>query len=102
MGELVVFWRREGMSVLPYLDDFMFMKQGFQACVRPARRGEGDFVRARLRIDVPKCRMIPAQQRRHLGFEVNFASAKFQVPSDRWEALEVSLKSILAARQGRV
>ncbi len=88
--------------MLPYLDDLMFMKQGFWPCVRLARRVEGDFVRAGLRINVPKCRRIPAQQRRQLGFEVDFAAGKFQVPADRREALKVSLESILAARQGRV
>jgi hypothetical protein len=93
MRELVMYWRREGISVLPYLDDFMAMKQGFWACVRLARRLEGDFVRAGLRINVPKCHMIPAQQRRQLGFDVDFATGKFQVPSDRWEALKVSVRS---------
>ena len=75
--ELVMFSRRASISVLPYLDDFMFMKQGFGACVRLACRVEADLVRAGLRINVPKCRMIPAQQRRHLGFDVDFAAGKF-------------------------
>jgi hypothetical protein len=63
--------------VLPYLDDFMAMKQGFWACVRLARRLESHFVRAGLRINVPKCHMISTQQRRQLGFDVNFATGKF-------------------------
>ncbi len=58
--ELVMYWKREGINVLSYLDDFMAMKQGFCACVRLARRLESDFVRAGLRINVPKCHMIPA------------------------------------------
>jgi len=64
MRELVMFWRRESISVLTYLNDFMFVKQGFGACVRLARRVEGDLARAGLRINLRKCRMIPAQQRR--------------------------------------
>ena len=64
MRELVMFWRRASISVLPHWDDLMLMKQGFGACVRLARWVEGDFVRAGLRINVPKCRMIPSQQRR--------------------------------------
>ena len=97
-----MFWRREGISVLPYLDDLMFMKHGFWPCNRLARRVEGYLVRAGLRINVPKCRRIPSQQRRQLGSEVDFAAGKFHVPVDRWEALKVSVDSILAARQGRV
>ena len=88
--------------MLPHLDDFMFMKQGFGPRVRLVRRVEGDLVRAGLRINVPKCRRIPAQQRRQLGFELDFAAGKFQVPTDIWEALKVSVESILSARQGRV
>ncbi len=88
--------------MLPYLDDLMFTKHGLWPCVRQARRVEGDLVRAGLRINVPKCHRIPSQQRRQLGFEVDFAAEKFQVPVDRWEALKVSVESILAAKQGRV
>ena len=89
--------------MLPYLDDFMFMKSGFWQCVRNARRVERDFVRARLRINVPKCHSIPAQHCRQLGFDVDFAQGKFQVPSDRWdEALKVSAGVLLSARKGRV
>jgi len=84
-------WRRASISMLPYLDYFIFMKQGFGACVRLARRVEGDLVRAGLRINVPKCRMIPTQQRRQLGLEVDFAAGKFQVPAEWWEALKVSI-----------
>ena len=65
--ELVMYWRKDGISMLPYLDDFMAMKHGFWACVCLARRPERDFVRAGLKINVPKCRTIPAQQRRQLG-----------------------------------
>jgi hypothetical protein len=88
--------------VLPYLDDFMAMKHGFWTCARLARRLEADFVRAGLKINVLKCHAIPTQQRRQLGFDVDFATGKFQVPSDRWEALKVFVDSILSARHGRV
>ena len=102
MRELVMFWRRDGIKLLPYLDDFMFMKSGFWQCVRLARRMERDFVRAGLMINVPKCHSIPAQQRRQLGFDVDSAQGKFQVPADRWEALRVSAGALLSARHGRV
>jgi hypothetical protein len=32
MRELVMYWRREGLGVLPYLDDFFFSKKGKQTC----------------------------------------------------------------------
>ena len=31
MRELVMHWRRRGIRVLPFLDDYMFMERGFSA-----------------------------------------------------------------------
>ena len=59
MRELVMKWRREGIRLLPYLDDFMFMIQGFRQCVRLACKVERDFILAGLKINVPKCHSIP-------------------------------------------
>jgi hypothetical protein len=67
-----------------------------------ARRVEGDFVRAELRINEPKCHTIPAQQRRQLGFDVDFAKGKFQVSLDRWEALKASVVALLSSKHERV
>ena len=76
-------WRRDGIKLLPYLDDFMFMISDFWQCVRIARWMDRELVRARMRINAPKCHSIPAQQCRQLGFDVDFAVGKFQVPADR-------------------
>ncbi len=73
MRGLVMFWRRDGVRVLPYLDDFMLLKHAFIACARLARRMERDFIKAGLRINVPKCRTVPSQQWRQLGFDVDLA-----------------------------
>ena len=102
MRELVMFWRRDSIKVLPYLDDFMFMKHGFWQCARMARKVEGDFIRAGLKINVPKCSTIPAQQRRQLGFDVDFEDGVFRVPPDRCDALKRAVDALLSARHGRV
>ena len=60
--------------MLPYLDDFMFMERGFWQCVWLARRAERDPFLAGLKINVPKCHTISAQQRRQLEFDVDFAA----------------------------
>ena len=88
--------------MLPYLDDFMFMKRGFLLCARLARRVEGDFIRAGLKINVPKCHTIPAQQLRQLGFDVDLAEGVFRVPEDRWVELKLAVDELLSARHGRV
>jgi hypothetical protein len=102
MRELVMFWRRDIIKVLPQFDDFMFMKHGFRQCARLARRVEGDFIRAGLKINVSKCNTIPAQQRRQLGFDVDFADVMFRVPPDRCDALKLAVDSILSAQHGKV
>jgi hypothetical protein len=84
MRELVMHWRRGGIKVLPYLDDFMFMKSGFWQCVRLACRVERDSVWTGLKINVPKCSPVPAMQRRQLGLVVDCEEGKFQVPGDRF------------------
>jgi hypothetical protein len=61
-----------------------------------------DFFLAGLKINVPKSHSIPAQQRRHLGFDVDFAAVEFRVPNDRWNALMASVEWTLSAHRGRV
>jgi hypothetical protein len=67
-----------------------------------ARRIERDFIRAGLMINVPKCHSIPAQQRRQLGFDMDFAQGKFQVPADSWEALRCRPMYSVLQERGRV
>ena len=76
-----MYWRRGGIRLLTYLDDFLFMAKGFWKCVRLARKLEVDIVRAGLRINVPKCHTLPSQLRRQLGFDVDFTDGKFRVRS---------------------
>jgi len=97
-----MFWRRDFIKVLPYLGDFMFMKHGFWQCARLARRVEGVFIRAGLKIIVQMCTTIPAQQRMQLCFDVDFADGVFQVPTDWYDARKLAVDSILSARYGRV
>ena len=54
MRELVMYLRKGGISLLPYLDDFLFIAKGFWHCARLAKKFEAEFVRAGLSINVPK------------------------------------------------
>ncbi len=102
MRELVMYWRRGGIGLLPCLDYFLFMAKGFWKCARLARKAEADLVRAGLRINVPKCHTLPTQQLRQVGFDVDFMDGKFRVPVDRWEALREAAEGLAGARHGRV
>ena len=81
MRELVMYWRRGGNSVLPYLDDFFFSKNLKLACRVLCLRE--DFREAGLIINVPKCHLSPVLCMRQLGFDIGMGEGKFRVPSDR-------------------
>jgi hypothetical protein len=87
MRELVIYWRKIGISVFPYLDDFFMSKKGEHAYLHFCFRVRKDFFSAGLIINVPKCCLTPALVLRQLGFDVDMGEGKFRVPVDRWEAL---------------
>ena len=102
MRDLGMYWRKIGIRVLPYLDDFFFSKKGEQACLRLCLRVRKDFFSAGLIINVPKCCLTPALVLRQLGFDVDMAEGKFRVRVNRWEALQSLTDSILSSRGVRV
>ena len=65
-------------------------------------RVEGDLFKAGLQINFPKSGLIPMLKRKHLGFEVDLGEGYFRVPTDRWEALQISTDALLVARGERV
>ena len=97
-----MYWRRDGIRNLPYLDDLFFPKKGFRACRLVGIRIEGDCFKAGLQINFPKSGTIPLFERKHLGFDVDLGAGYFRVPEDRWEALQFSTDALLMARGGRV
>jgi hypothetical protein len=95
MRELVMYWRRCGITILPYLDDLFFPKKGFRECRSVGIRVEGDLFEGGLQINFPKSGLIPMLKRKHLGFEVDLGEGYFRVPTDRWEALQFSTDALL-------
>jgi hypothetical protein len=50
-------------------------------------RIEGDCFKMSLHINFPKCGVIPIEERRHIGFDVDLGTGYFRVPVHRWEEL---------------
>jgi hypothetical protein len=48
--EIVMFWRRKGIRLPPYLDDLFFIKQGWSLCAAMTREVECDMFNAGLQI----------------------------------------------------
>jgi hypothetical protein len=70
-----------------YLDDLFFPKRGVRACRLVGIRIEGVCLKAGLQINFPKSGLIPMEERKHLGMDVDLGAGYFRVPTDRWEAL---------------
>ena len=85
MRELVIYWRKGGICVLPYLDDLFFSKKGKQPCLLLCQRVRKDFFDVGRIINEPKCNLNQAICLRQLGFDVDMGEEKFRVPVDRWE-----------------
>ena len=103
MRELVIYyWRKGCISVLPYLDNFLFSKKGKHVSLLLCRRVRKDFFDAGLIINESKSKLNPALCLRQMGFDVDMGEGKFRVLVDRWEALQSKTDAILAARWGRV
>ena len=81
---------------------FLLIAKGLWQCGRLARKVEAKIVRAGLRINVPKCHTLPAQKRRQMGLDVDFADGIFRVQIDRWEALHESVEGLVGRLHGRV
>jgi hypothetical protein len=61
-------------------------------------RIKGERVKVGLKINFPKSGLIPMEERKHLGFDVDLGARYFRVPTDRWEALQLSTDAFLMAR----
>ena len=83
MREIVMFWRRCGIRVIPYLDDLFFPKKVVLACRLVGIRIEGDCLKACLQINFLKSGLILMEERKHLGFDVDLGAGYFRVPTDR-------------------
>jgi hypothetical protein len=81
--EIVMFQKRCGIRVLPYLDDIFFPKRGVRACRLVGIRIEGDCFKTCLQINFPKSGLIPMEEGKHLGFDVDLGAGYFKVPTDR-------------------
>ena len=94
--------RYTSFALAIYLDDLFFSKRGVRACRLVGIRIEGVCLKACLQINFPKSGLIPMEERKHLGMDVDLGAGYFRVPTDRWETLQLSTDALLMARGRRV
>jgi len=97
-----MYWRARGINILPYLEDFLFLKMGYDDGCLLAKIVEEDMRRAGLTINWDNSDGNPKHERLHLGFDVDLLAGLFKVPIARWEALRDDAATILNSKGTRV
>ena len=96
MGVLVRHWRQEGIRMLAYLDDWLFLAGSPAEARRVARMVLADCAQAHIAVNRGKSQLDPVQQLQHLGFLVDLRAGTFAVPIPRWDALQAGIAALLA------
>ena len=102
MRQLVKHWRHQGIRLLPYLDDFLFMASSRWEARLLSQAILRDLFRAGFDVNFEKSVVVPTQLIQHLGLMVNSVSGLFDALDSRWEKLRLSIQNILGAPRHRV
>ena len=102
MGVLVRHWRQQGVRMLAYLDDWLFVAASPSEARRIADMVLSDCAQAHIAVNRGKSQLDPVHQLQHLGFLVDLRAGTFAVPLPRWEALQHGIAALLAARRSPV
>ena len=86
MGVLVRHWRQQGVRMLAYLDDWLFVAASPSEARRIADMVLSDCAQAHIAVNRGKSQLDPVHQLQHLGFLVDLRAGTFAVPLPRWEA----------------
>lgn len=97
MGLLVRHWRRQGIRMLAYLDDWLFLADSPAATRAVLNKVLRDCGAAHLAINLGKSTTVPTQRLKHLGFQLDLASGTFEVPPDRWDRFQHLVSGLLAS-----
>ena len=90
-------WRTRGITLLQYLDDFLFFAPTAAAARAVRQWVLADFAAAGLLLSWPKCQLEPVQRLKHLGFVIDTSTMTFEAPADRWDRLHKAVRQALAA-----
>jgi len=88
--------RFKGLRTLNYLDDFLFLTS-LSSSVEHRTLVLSTFEAAGLAFNAFKCHLEFTTRLVHLGFVVDLRSGRFEVPEERWAALQSLISEALAA-----
>ena len=92
-------WRRNGIRMLAYMDDWLIIASSPTKVARDTGRVLYDCKQAGITVNTEKSQLQPTQSIQHLGFVVNLRQGTFTVTEERWEWMQQSFKQL--ANQGQ-
>jgi hypothetical protein len=99
LKELVKIWRAEAIQIVLYLDDGIIIADSPQQAKLFAARIKSDLESAGFIINPEKSRWVPTQQLQWLGFKLDSANNKFEIPADKLFRLKTSIFKTLLGRK---
>ena len=81
--------RMEGIRLTIYVDDILIMASSKEACIKDTSRVAQLLVELGFHLNVPKCEIVPSQQRVFLGLELDTSGPqpRIKVPAKKKHAL---------------
>lgn len=85
--QVVRYWRRQGIRLIHYLDDWLWMAPSRYRAQLLSSRVVHDLTRLGFLLNYPKSTLSPVQSLIHLGFLIDTTTMTFAVPPERQERL---------------
>ncbi|CAI7932433.1 unnamed protein product [Closterium sp. NIES-54] len=91
-------WHEQGIRVIPYVDDILFLCQSKAHEQAICQRVILDLKEAGLVINAKKSQLSPSQRLRFLGIELETDTGRFSIGPDRRASLHSTIHNLLSAR----
>ncbi|CAI7784822.1 unnamed protein product [Closterium sp. NIES-53] len=95
--QLALRWREQGIRVIPYVDDILFLCQSKAHAQAICQGVILDIKEAGFVINAKKSQLSPSQRLRFLGVELEIDTGRFSIGPDRRAALNSTIQNLLSA-----
>ncbi|CAI7876261.1 unnamed protein product [Closterium sp. NIES-53] len=90
-------WREQGIRVVPYVDDILFLCQSKAQAQATCHRVILDLKAAGLVINAKKSQLPPSQHLQFLGVELDTATGRFTIGPEQRASLHATIRNLLSA-----
>jgi hypothetical protein len=97
LKQLVQFWRKQGIRLIPYIDDFLFICSSSDEFAAVQAKVLGDFAKAGFVLSVEKCQLRPSHVVQFLGFVIDTLHGVYRLTAVRKAKLLDAISSCLSS-----